>query len=94
MTEAPLSREAILASTLAELGNVWLAVTCSGCGRVEHPPSVMLSRSGLGSLRVSEVIGRLRFRQCGARPSSVGLTSFPVDPSNAQYEPWVVQLTP
>ena len=58
MTE-PLSREALLATGLAELGLYWLAIRC-GCGASAFYPCRLLAQQRGGALRLKDVVPRLR----------------------------------
>ena len=71
----PKTRDEFLSTPIGELADLWLVVTCGGCGQV--------TRSGLGKPAfrrhvgrpLREVFGRLRCSHCGGRASAVRLAN-------------------
>jgi hypothetical protein len=63
---------------LAELASYWLDLRCD-CGNVVRHPLRLLGQRVGEQRRLSDVLPRLRCRECGQRPARVMLLNRPDD---------------
>lgn len=94
-----LSRTAALAARLGELPAYWLNVHCSGCEAIAYLPCRLLAMQRGESLRLADVLPRLRCTQCRNAPASVALTDDATDgglpsPYGQRKVPWRLLLMP
>ncbi len=90
----PLSRDECLDARFSDLSGYWLSIRCAGCGAATFYPCKLMARQRGPALRVKEVLGRLRCKQCGSRDAAVGMTDDPAAGGRATGVAWQVDLVP
>jgi hypothetical protein len=90
-----LSRTAFLNAALSELGAYWLGIECGGCRASVFYPCKLLAKERGESLRVGDVVSRLRCRQCKGVAGHVFVTDDPAGGGQSgSSHAWRVELVP